>query len=332
MQSKREILRFMGLCLIIACAELTLRNSAAANRGQIAFVSVRGGNPDIYVMDSDGNNQRRVTAHAAEDSHPSWSPDGRKIAFVSNKNGGYIQIWVIDADGRNPIRLTSGVWDQNPDWSPDGRKITYQAYRRKALNVDFEERNYEVYVMDTDGSNKRRLTDRQKFDGHPSWSPDGKKIVFSSRRENRIAEIYVMDAIGRNQKRISQNIEDREDKFMPTWSPDGKRIAFVHDSQIYVMDSNGENQRRITEKGWNRYPTWSPDSTTVAFESWEKHGAEHGIYSIGVHSGALTQISQVHKRGDYQPDWLNPVGLSVSPAGNRITMWGRLKKIASILR
>lgn len=304
----------------------------AARGAKIAFTSTRDGNPDIYVMDADGKHRRRVTTHAAEDGHPSWSPDGKKIAFVSNRNGGYIQIWVIDADGANPIRLTGGVWDQNPVWSPNGKKIAYQAYRKKALNVDFEERNYEIYVMNADGSNKNRLTDRQEFDGHPSWSPDGKKIVYSSRRENRIAEIYVMDVNGRNEKRISQNIKDRENKFMPAWSPDGRRIAFVHDSQIYVMDSNGENQRKITHKRMNRYPTWSPDGTTLAFESWERHGAEHGIYLIDVRGGALTPIGEVHKQGDFQPDWLNTAGLAVSPGTSQISIWGRLKDIGSSLR
>ena len=208
MKFKHEVLLLMGLCLMFASAEPLLTNCVASNRPQIVFVSERGGNADIYVMDPDGKNQRRVTAHSAEDGHPSWSPDGRKIAFVSNRNEGYIQIWVIDVDGKNPMRLTSGVWDQNPDWSPDGQMIAYQAYRKKALNV--EERNYEVYVMDADGSNKRRLTHHLGFDGHPSWSPDSQQIAFSSSRDITM-EIYVMDANGRNQKRITHNLEDKED-------------------------------------------------------------------------------------------------------------------------
>ena len=328
MAFRRETLLLMGLYILIANAEPLLRNGGAANNGQIAFVSTRGGNAEIYVMDADGKHQRRVTTHAAADSHPTWSPDGKKIAFISNRNGGYIQIWAVDAEGKNPVRLTSGVWDQMPDWSPDGKKIVYQAYRKKALNIDFDKRNYEVYVMDSDGSNKKQLTHHPGFDGHPSWSPDGQRIAFSSSRE-RAVEIYVMEANGRDQKRITF---DFMEKSMPTWSPNGKRIAYVSNFQIYVMDSNGENQRRLTEKGGSRYPTWSPDSHTVAFESWEKDGAEHGIYTIDVRSGALTQLSEVHKRGDYQPDWLNPVGLPVSPAGSRITIWGGLKRLASNLR
>ena len=119
---------------------------------------------------------------------------------------------------------------------------------------------------------------------------------------------------------------------MPTWSPNGERIAFVSNFQIYVMDSNGENQGRITEKGCSRYPTWSPDSDAIAFESAERDDPEPGIYSMGVSSGALKQISQIQRHGDFQPDWLNSVGLSVSPAGSHITIWGRIKQLAVILR
>ncbi|MDE0040801.1 MAG: hypothetical protein OXT74_02090 [Candidatus Poribacteria bacterium] len=294
----------------------------AGRKTKIAFTSTRGGNPDIYVMDADGGNPRRVTTHDAEDGNPTWSHDGSKIAFVSNRNGGYIQIWVIDADGKNPIRLTDGVWDQHPAWSPDGKRIAYDVL----LNPwDAGKWNRTIYVTDSDGRNIRQLIKEPAYDTHPSWSPDSKRIIFSSSREDGTVEIYVMEADGRNQKRLTYNFGDNRH---PTWSPDGKRIAFVHDFQIHVIDSNGETQRKITEKRWNTYPTWSPDSTTVAFESWERHDAEHGIYTIDVRSGAFTQISEVHKRGDYEPDWLNTAGLAVSLAGSRITIWGRLKKIA----
>ncbi|MDE0503839.1 MAG: hypothetical protein OXI86_07145, partial [Candidatus Poribacteria bacterium] len=103
-------------------------NGYAFRRTKIAFTSVRDGNGEIYVMDGDGRNKRRVTVHPSVDRYPAWSPDGAKIAFVSNRNNvnkDHRQIWVIDADGKNPIRLTDGLVDYHPDWSPDGTKIVY---------------------------------------------------------------------------------------------------------------------------------------------------------------------------------------------------------------
>ncbi len=309
-------------------------NGYASRRTKIAFASTRDGNTEIYVMDGDGGNLRRVTVNPARDKYPAWSPDGKKIAFVSNRNQGYIQIWVMDADGSNPVRLTDGLWDARPDWSPDGKRIVYD-FLLNPENPDVWTRV--IFVMDADGKNNKRLTNQ---DGaSPSWSPDGRKIAFESSRSGRHSEIYVMEADGRNQKRLTYDFGDNRD---PAWSPDGRHIAYtgfwnngnlnIFNWNIHVIDSNGENQRKLTEKGLDNNSTWSPDSNTIAFESWDRDGPVSRIYTVDVGSGAVKKIGEIQRQGDYQPDWFSPGGLSVSPEGSRITIWGRLKKAASRLR
>ena len=307
-------------------------NGYASRRTKIAFTSTRDGNSGIYVMDGDGRNQRRVTVNPAVDRLPAWSPDGKKIAFVSNRNNRnkrHKQIWVIDADGKNPIRLTDGLVDSYPDWSPDGKKILYDAH------LDPEEHNLApagITVMDADGNNKRLLTDEG---AHPSWSPDGKRIAFISGRNEKVNQIYVMDADGHNQIQL---MHDFVHKRLPSWSPDGKRIAYVGGNVIWVVDSDGENQKQLTKIITEEHPTWSPGSESIAFHSFGRDrglGGRDlviGIYMVDVTNGAVNAIQRDPEFWNAEPDWLYPGELPVSPQGSRITIWSRLKKIASSVR
>ena len=301
-----------------------LRSGLAFNTGQIVFTSMRDGTNEIYVMFADGRNQVRLTNHPTYDFDPDWSPDGTKIAFVSTRVGNGFKIFVMDADGKNPIRLTDERSEKHPDWSPDGGKIAFTVLPGK------ENLAPHIAVMDADGNNRVRHEDHAM---EPSWSPDGGEIAFvSSRHGNN--EIYVIGADGQGLKRVTRDLAP---KYRPAWSPDGERIAYYswHErfDHIYVVDTDGKNRTRLTHnQEHHSEPAWSPDGRTIAYvTSKDDFRTNPTIHLMTADGKYLKQISDVHDTHDFQPDF-NPVGLSVSLAPNKITIWGRLKKLAPNFR
>jgi Tol biopolymer transport system component len=155
----------------------------------------------------------------------------------------------MNADGSNRTPLTNAGFYEDPVWSPDGTKITFYSYRYD---------NFDVYVMNANGSNQVRLTNHPAFDAGADWSPDGTRLVFQSERDGN-TEIYVMNADGSNQARLTTNtVFDAG----PAWSPDGTKMVFQRiqegNADIYVMDADGSHQIRLTNSGNNFGPAWQP--------------------------------------------------------------------------
>ena len=238
--------------------------SRSPDESKIAFTSNAIGSREIYVMDADGTNVRslinlgRLISSPADAVGPTWSPDGSQIAFVSSGSrfDVYDEIYVFNIYSGSLTRLTYG---NSPDWSPDGSRIAFTSTRGDRARGD---RSHEIYVMDTDGNNQRRLTynlNILNIDTGSSWSPDGSRIAFSSARDGNV-EIYVMDVDGSNQRRLTNNSALDAS---PTWSPDGTKIAFYSDrdgnDEIYVMDVDGSNQINLSNNpADDSLPDWSP--------------------------------------------------------------------------
>jgi TolB protein len=259
---------------------------------KIVFATTRDGNWEIYIMNSDGSEQTRLTNNVAMDIEPWLSANGTKVVFSSDRDGNK-DIYVMNSDGTGTTRLTdNAASDQWGRWSPDGNKIVFDSWR---------DGNQEIYVMSADGSNQIRLTNNGATDGGPTWSPDGTKIAFLSTRDGD-DEIYTMNSDGSNQINVSNT--DSNDQ-VGAWSPDSSKLVFTTsrtgNGEVFVMNVDGSNAINLSNHGGeDGSPSWSPISGKIAFVS-RRDGNEE-IYvmnSDGTGKIRLTNNSSL----DRAPAW-----------------------------
>lgn len=290
---------FVGSLLLIHPEQM-----ANAEGGKIAF-SLDG---EIYIIDADGKNLRRLTDHPAWDNWPVWLPDGRHIAFVSDRRGGF-STYTMELAGENiageNIKKITNSGDRLAI-SPDGKWIAQTVAGFLSL-------------VDIDGVERREIRwgRPQGATNMAAWSPDGKKIAFTIRVPGVLNDIYVIDITGDNLRRLTN---DPGQDLYPAWSPDGRWIAFWSNrdghNAVYLMRADGANAKRLAK---GRSPEWSPDGQQIAFVSRQED--IEGIFIIDK-DGENTRL--LVEGGD-NPSWFDSK-LAVSDAGKRITLWGRMKR------
>jgi Tol biopolymer transport system component len=203
---------------------------------KIVFASERDNDPEIYIMNADGSNQKRLTNIKGDDSHPKFTPDGKKIIFCSAKSTPdlsvdwskqWIEIFTMNPDGTDIQQISHlKAVSTFPDLSPDGKKIVFRKVTQEAgFNWDLSnsERNSEIFVMNSDGTNSINVSNNAAFDGWPQWTPDG-KILFASNRNGpaNTSQIFIVDADSKNLQQLSNGSGGFT---QPSMSKDGHAIA-----------------------------------------------------------------------------------------------------------
>jgi TolB protein len=295
----------------------------------IAFVSTRhdlGADPavdpmrawlaaEIYLMDGDGTNARRITENTYSEGFPSLSPDGTRIVFDSNRLRvereplNISDLFVMNADGTGQTPLVRG---SSATWSPDGKKIAFHASASgtgQPINPlpGAATTDSDIFVMDVDAFLKNRARPKNitnnpaAIDDDPDWSPRGPQVIFTSHAvtdntDNHVtAEIYVIDADAkRKPTRLTNNIEEER---APSWSPDGKRIVFCcrrggPDLEICVMNADGTGQVQLTENIiGDLTPSWAPDGKKIVFHRRVGQRGQFQLFAINADGTGEKQLT-----------------------------------------
>jgi TolB protein len=176
---------------------------------------------------ADGSDDQTLIPHKAFEESPRFSPDGKKVLWVSTRDGNP-DLYTVGVDGKDVKRLTNDpAADLHPSWKPDGTKIAFTSGRGG---------RQKIYVMDADGSNVQKLTDGEFLDSWPAWRPDGKELAFVSNRTGNY-DIWLMTADG---KELTNLTNHKGQDTAPAWHPEGKKLAFVSTraggSDIFVIE------------------------------------------------------------------------------------------------
>jgi serine/threonine protein kinase len=271
------------------------------NADRIVFASERGGNPGIYLMESDGSEIHRLTESDSSDYYPRWSPDGRRISSHAYPPGivagsGDAQLFLIDVEtGERELLETDLMSAKFADWSPDGRKLVFSGE---------DNDDWDLYILNLDKDTIRHLTQGDSNDFFPAWSPDGEEIAFVRILDDGDErEIFITSSDGLSLRNLTDS--PGWDSH-PSWSSDSQSIAFSSrrfgNEELFIVNANGTGLIQVTNTpGFNNTePRFSSDGSRLVFVS-DRDGNRE-IYTMSIKG--TTEVRLTHNDNmDYNPHW-----------------------------
>ncbi len=274
----------------------------------ILFASIRDGNWEIYLIQPDGSNLKRLTDHPQVDTDPTWSPDGRQVAFRSRRDGSS-DIFIMGSDGSHPknlIRDPADSYDDEfePAWHPGGELIALYTDRFQPPLGNCRGGVHHLAFMPVTGGSEyiQHFDDLAGEQESLSWSPDGKFLAFTSVCNESYAQIYLWEQATRQ---VSQLTEGESGFANPTWSPDGRFMAMTSSREgngdIFILElSIGELTNLTRHPARDTQPSWSPDSKQIAFTT-NRDGNDE-IYVINLDGSDPRNLTR-NSASDIRPAW-----------------------------
>ena len=277
---------------LVRCSPPILSNSGT----KVAFTTYDNNfYYNLYIIDIDGQNQKFLSKGKQFCGSPAWSPDDSRLAFVKNDNnvGGNYDIYSIKVDGTNEIKLTNQNDNFSPQYFSDNNSIIYSSSNSTWTGIN---------KMNIDGSNKHLLTPQNKSFGDPKISPNGNMISITSKDLNG-SQIFVMNSNGNNLKQLTFTVSSRiypgtppDGNCNPSWSPSGDKLAYVSyengSPDIFIINSNGTRNKRLTDTPLrDENPYWTKDGNYILFSSNRNLNVSSEIYIMRTEGQLQTPLT-----------------------------------------
>ncbi len=287
----------LSLGLIVAVVLVAVGvgpGSAAGLNGRIAVVSGASGNDEIVSIAADGTAPVTLTSDPHADEDPAYSPDGTRIAFVRQTDGGEFTLWTMRSDGTGAVPLTPpGVSARHPNWSPDGLEIAFDRASPTGTGRD-------IWAIGVSGAGLHSIMTHAGSDTDPAWSPDGLAVAFTTDRYGG-SDIVTVKPDGTGLRRLTRDAaNDRQ----PAWSSDGTTVAYVSNRSgadaIWTMTASGHGQAQLVPGNLGDHaPSYSPDGAWIAF----RRGSDLWLATA---------------------DGKSPVRVAYAPTGDTVPSWQAL--------